>query len=154
MKKVKVGDNVKDFRLKDHKDQELSLKDLSGKKVLLSFHPLAWTKVCAEQMKSLEANLDKFSKLNTVPFGISVDPGPSKKAWATELGIEKTSLLCDFWPHGQVASDFGIFIEDKGISERANIVIDENSKVVFFKTYPISELPDIGEIIDELDKFK
>ncbi|MGM0651905.1 MAG: redoxin domain-containing protein [Bacillota bacterium] len=153
MSKVKVGDNAKDFLLKNHNDQEVSLKDLSGKKVLLSFHPLAWTKVCAEQMRSLEANHDKFTELNTVPLGISVDPGPCKKAWASELDIKKTSLLCDFWPHGKVASDFGIFIEDKGISERANIIIDEKGKVVFIKIYPISELPDITKIIDEIGKY-
>lgn len=153
MDKIKVGDTAKDFLLKDHNDREISLKGLSGKKALLSFHPLAWTRVCAVQMKSLEANHENFTKLNTVPLGISVDPGPSKKAWASELDIENTSLLCDFWPHGQVASDFGIFIEDKGISERANIIIDENGKVVFIKIYPISELPDITEIIDEIGKY-
>lgn len=154
MDKIKVGDTAKDFLLKDQNGQEVTLKGLSGKKVLLSFHPLAWTRVCAEQMKSLEANLERFSELNTVPLGISVDPGPSKKAWASEIGIENTSLLCDFWPHGQVASDFGIFIEEKGISERANIIIDEKGKVVFIKIYPISELPDIEEIIEELGKYK
>jgi len=152
MEKIKVGDKAVDFLLKDHNDQEISLKSLEGKKVLLSFHPLAWTSVCAEQMKSLEANQEKFNELNTVPLGISVDPGPCKKAWASELGIEKTSFLCDFWPHGKVASDFGIFIEEKGISERANIIIDENGKVVYIKIYPISELPDINEIIDEIGK--
>ncbi len=153
MNKIKAGDTAKDFRLKDHNDHEVSLKGLSGKKVLLSFHPLAWTMVCAEQMKSLEANFEKFTELNTVPLGVSVDPGPCKKAWASELGIEKTSLLCDFWPHGQVAADFGIFIEEKGISERANIIIDENGKVVFIKIYPISKLPDITEIIDQIGKY-
>jgi len=153
MDKIKVGDTAKDFLLKDHNGQEVTLKGLSGKKVLLSFHPLAWTRVCAEQMKSLEANLERFSEANTIPLGISVDPEPCKKAWASELGIEKTSLLCDFWPHGQVASELGILIEDKGISERANIIIDENGKVVFIKIYPISELPDITEIINEIGKY-
>ncbi len=152
MGKVEVGDTAKDFLLKDQNDQEISLRSLSGKKILLSFHPLAWTRVCAEQMKSLEANLEKFAELNTVPLGISVDPGPCKKAWAKELGIEKTSLLCDFWTHGQVAADYGIFKEDKGISERANIIISEEGKVIFMKIYPISELPDITEIINELGK--
>ncbi len=152
MGKIKVGDIAKDFLLKDQNGQEISLRGLSGKKLLLSFHPLAWTRVCAEQMKSLEANFEKFAELNTVPLGISVDPGPCKKAWAKELGIEKTSLLCDFWSHGQVAADFGIFKDDKGFSERANILIDEKGKILFLKIYPISELPDITEIIAELGK--
>lgn len=40
---IKVGDQAKDFSLKDHNGKEVSLKDFKGKKVLLSFHPLAWT---------------------------------------------------------------------------------------------------------------
>jgi len=68
------------------------------------------------------------------------------------LGIKRTSLLADFWPHGEVAKLFGIFREKNGISERANIIVDENGKIVFFKVYPIPELPDINEIIEFLKK--
>jgi peroxiredoxin len=102
-------------------------------------------------MKSLEKNHDRFEKLNTVALGISVDTVPSKKAWAKELGIKNTRLLSDFWPHGKVAGLYGIFREKEGVSERANIIIDENSKVVFVKVYPISQFPDIIEIIKVLE---
>jgi peroxiredoxin len=101
-------------------------------------------------MQSLEANQDLFQSLNTVAVGISVDTIPSKKAWAKELGITKTRLLSDFWPHGAVARLYGVFREKDGISERANIIVDEAGKVLFFKVYEISQLPDIQEIIDFL----
>jgi peroxiredoxin len=148
--RVKIGDRVKDFTLKDQHDQLVRLADLKGKKVLLSFHPLAWTGVCAKQMKSLEANQGRFTELNTVALGISVDAVPSKGAWAKELGIEKTKLLSDFWPHGQVAIAHGIFRDQNGFSERANIIVDENGQVTFVKVYPILELPDIEEVIGAL----
>jgi len=144
---IKVGDDAPDFTLKDQSGQQIHLLGLKGKKVLLSFHPLAWTKVCAEQMKSLEANQKHFEKLNTIALGISVDSVPSKNAWAKELGIENTRLLADFWPHGEVAKSYGIFRDNDGFSERVNIIIDENQKVVFAKIYPIAQLPDIEEII-------
>jgi peroxiredoxin len=86
MSEIKIGDKIPDFRLRDHKDKEVHLYDFSGKKVLLSFHSLAWTKVCAEQMNSLEENQELFTKLNTVAFGISVDPTPSKRAWGQGTG--------------------------------------------------------------------
>lgn len=149
---IKIGETIKDFRLRDQKRDEVHLYDLKGKKVLLSFHPLAWTKVCGEQMKSLEENHELFAGLNTVPFGISVDSMPSKKAWARELGITHIRLLSDFWPHGDIARAYGIFKEKEGVSERANIIIDEDQKVIFFKTYPGHELPDIKEIIEVLKK--
>ena len=144
---IAVGSKAPDFILKDQDGKQVQLSELKGKKVLLSFHPLAWTRVCAEQMKSLEANYERFEKLNTIALGLSVDAVPSKKAWAKELAIEKTRLLSDFWPHGEVAKLYGIFREKDGFSERANIIVDENLKVIFAKTYPISQLPDIEEII-------
>lgn len=147
---IKAGSPAKDFTLKDHNNNELKLSDLKGKKVLLSFHPLAWTKVCADQMKSLEENSSRLEKLNTVALGISVDPVPSKNAWAKELGIKNTRLLSDFWPHGGVAQSYGIFREKEGFSERANIIIDENQRVTFVKIYPIPQVPDIEEIIRQL----
>jgi len=144
---IVVGSKAPDFILKDQDGKQVQLSELRGKKVLLSFHPLAWTKVCAEQMKSLEANYQRFEKLNTIALGLSVDAVPSKKAWARELAIENTRLLSDFWPHGEVAKLYGIFREKDGFSERANIIVDENLKVIFAKTYPISQVPDIEEII-------
>jgi len=145
---ISAGMDAPDFTLKDHNNNEMHLAELRDKKVLLSFHPLAWTKVCADQMKSLEEHQERFKELNTVALGISIDSVPSKKAWVKELGIEKTRLLADFWPHGEVASLYEIFKHKEGFSERANIILDEKQRVVFAKTYSISELPDIDEIIN------
>lgn len=151
---LKVGSNAPDFTLGDQNYKGFHLSDFKGKRVLLSFHPLAWTPVCAEQMKSLEQNKAKFDELNTVAVGISVDAVPSKSAWAKDLGIKETRLLADFWHHGNVAKLYGIFRENGGTSERANIIIDENQKIVFTKVYEISKVPDIKEIIDFLKKAK
>ena len=149
---IKVGDKAPDFTLMDHNRNEVKLSGLRGKRVLLSFHPLAWTKVCAEQMKSLEANAEVFAELNTVALGVSVDTVPSKNAWAKELGVEVTRLLSDFWPHGALAESYGIFREKAGTSERANILVDEEGTVIFVKVYEISQLPDVNEIIVFLKK--
>jgi peroxiredoxin len=148
---IKVGDKAPGFTLKDNRGNEVSLSDYQGKKVLLSWHPLAWTAVCAEQMKSLEANRQRFAELNTVALGLSVDSVPCKNAWAKELKVAETKLLSDFWPHGGVAASYGIFLEEKGIAGRSNILIDENGRVVFVKLYEIPQLPDIEEIFRFLD---
>jgi len=141
-----------DFILNDHNKEEFKLSDFKGKNILLSFHPLAWTGVCAEQMKSLENNYDTFRELNTVAVGINVDSIPSKNAWAKSLNIKNTRLLSDFWPHGEVVNLYKIFREKEGFSERANIIVDENQNIKFVKIYDISQLPDINEIIDFLKK--
>ena len=147
---IKKGDRAKEFTLKDQNDKDVQLSDFQEKKVLLSFHPLAWTSVCAEQMKALEAHKKKFDALNTVALGLSIDTVPSKNAWAKELGIKNTMLLSDFWPHGKIAKAYGIFRETNGFSERANIILDESHRVIFVKVYPLKELPDIEEILQVL----
>lgn len=140
------GEKGKPFLLKDNRDKDVQLSDFKGKKVLLSFHPLAWTGVCADQMKALEENKERFDDLNTVALGISIDSVPSKNAWAKTLGIQNTPLLCDFWPHGRIAKAYGVFRQANGFSERANIILDEKHRVIFVKVYPIAQLPDLEEI--------
>ncbi len=144
---LNVGDTAPDFTLKDQNQREVKLSDYLGKqKVVLSFHPLAFTPVCATQMTDLERNRAKFAALNTVPLGLSIDSPFAKKAWADSLGITETSLLADFAPHAGVASLYGIQ-RPEGFSERAVYVIDLTGKIVFAKVYPIKEVPDIQEIL-------
>ena len=150
MKIIAVGDDAPNFTLKDNHEKEVRLSDYRGKKVLLSWHPLAWTPVCTDQMRSLENNWQTFQQLNTVPLGFSVDAPPCKKAWATAIQVNNVSLPADFWPHGKVAQEFGLFNESEGVSERANIIIDENGKVKWVKVYPMDQLPDINEVIQIL----
>ena len=147
---LEVGDLAPDFTLKDQNDQEVTLSALRGKKVVLSFHPLAWTRVCAIQMQDLEKHREDMERLGAVALGLSVDAVPTKKAWAESLGIQETRLLADFWPHGGVARAYGIFREKNGFSERAVFIVDAEGIIRFKKIYPMREVPDIGEILDAL----
>jgi peroxiredoxin len=148
---ISIGSTAPDFTLKDQNKKTIQLNEFTGKKVILSFRPLAWTPVCQDQMQSLENNIDHFNKHNAVAFGLGVDSVPSNKAWADSMGIKKTRLLSDFWPHGEVSKAYGVFREVDGFSERANIIIDESQKVIFAKIYPTNELPDIIELIHFLE---
>jgi len=152
-KPVMKGETAPDFTLKDQNGQDFQLSSMRGKRVLLSFHPLAWTGVCADQMKALESHKGIFASLNTVAVGISVDSMPTKKAWTDDLGIMTTRLLSDFWPHGQIARLYGLFREKDGFAERANVLVDEEGIIVFSKVYEISRLPDLEEIVDILKAF-
>ena len=149
---IRVGDIAPDFTLNDHHNREFRLSEFAGRRVLLSFHPLAWTPVCAEQMKALERRRADFEAQRTTAVGVSVDSFPTKHAWAKELGLGETRLLCDFWPHGAVAHALGVFREEQGFSERANIVVDETGRIVFIKVYDIPQLPDLEEVFSFLRK--
>ena len=151
---IQIGVKAPDFTLQDQNGKPFHLAEQAGKKVLLSFHPLAWTGVCRDQMLSLENSFERFSRLNTIAVGLSIDSVPSKKAWADAIGLKKTRILADFWPHGGVAKLYDLFREKDGFSRRANVIIDESQIVIFAKTYPVNQLPDIEEIIHFLETGK
>ncbi len=146
--KLNKGNKIPELKLRDHNEEEVSLDKFDGKNVLLSFHPLAWTSVCRNQMQALEDNYEEFEKNNTVPLGISVDPVPSKSAWAEDIGLNNLRLVSDFWPHGEFADKLGIFIKEKGISGRVNILVNAEGEILWAKEYDIPELPDIDEVLE------
>ncbi len=150
MDAIQTGTKAPDFTLQDGFGKEIRLSDYRGKQVLLSWHPLAWTSVCTDQMRALEVHFDAFAKKNTVAIGLSVDAAPSKKAWSTVLSIEKTPLVSDFWPQGKVSRDYGVFMDTHGFSGRANVLVDEDGIVKWVKVYPLKELPDINEVLAAL----
>lgn len=149
---IKAGDIAPDFTLKDNWDNDVTLSSFRGKKVLLSWHPLAWTSVCMDQMRSLERNMEAFRKLNTVPLGLSVDSQASKRIWGNFLWLYELKILSDFWPHGKTARDYGMLIEEEGFTQRANVIVDENGVVRWVKVYPLSQLPDIDDVIKVLSE--
>lgn len=131
-----VGDTAPDFTLRDQNEGDVALSDFRGKKVVLSFHPLAWTSVCKSQMQDLEEHGEDFGRLDAVALGLSVDSVPCKRAWAEAIGIQETPLLADFWPHGGVAQAYGIFREKNGFSERAVFIVDREGVVRFKRSIP------------------
>lgn len=147
---VKKGDTVKDFELRDQNGEKINSKDVKGK-ILLAFHPLAFTSVCTDQMRDIENNYEEFTKRGVTPFGVSVDAHPSKGVWAKSIALKNLKILADFNPKGELAKELGIYIEEAGISGRASILI-EDGKVLWAKKYDNPERPDIDEILNAIDE--
>ena len=145
--RIQKGDMAPDFQLPTAGDRIIKLSDFRGKKnVILSFHPLAWTGICAAQMEDLQKEIRTLNENDTIALGISVDSVPSKLAWAESLGIKDVLMLSDFEPKGAVAKEYGIYRE-AGTSERAVFVVDKKGIVKYAKVYPISEKPDLTEVL-------
>lgn len=129
----------------------MKLSALRGKKnVVLAFHPLAFTPVCANQMSGYESDVKRFESSETAVYGVSIDPQPSKTAWARALGITSIDLLSDNYPYGDVARKYGVFREQDGISDRAVFVIDKTGTIVWSRVYEIPEQPANQELFDAL----
>lgn len=148
---LKPGDAAPDFELRSHRGGTVKLSDFRGKKnVVLAFHPLAFTPVCANQMTGYESDLGQFERAEAAVLGISVDAEPAKAAWAKTLGPISYDLLSDFHPHGGVAQQYGVFRAKDGISERAIFVVDKSGTIAWSKLYAIPELPRNREVLEAL----
>jgi peroxiredoxin len=151
---LSAGTLAPEFSLSSHNGRTVRLSDFRGKQhVILAFHPLAFTPVCAEQMRTYERERPKLDAANAHVLAVSVDAGPSKKAWADSLGGISYDLLSDFHPHGKVASDYGVMRSD-GISERAIFVIDKAGKIAWAKQYQIPDQPDFDEVLRAVQKLE
>ncbi len=142
--------SIAHFTLKDQHEQDVSFAALKGRKFLLSFHPLAFTGVCARQMQDLDGLYDQFTAKGITPFGVSIDHLWAKKAWGETLGLKKLQLLADFWPHGALAEALGCFISKAGMSGRQNYLIGGDGEVIWTKRHEIPEQPDFNAILKEM----
>jgi peroxiredoxin len=150
-----IGSEAPDFELRSHRGGTVKLSQFQGRQnVVLAFHPLAFTPVCATQMSSYESDIRKFESADTTILGISIDAQPAKTAWAKELGVSSFDLLSDNYPYGEVARRYGVFREQDGISERAVVVVDKNGKVAWSKVYDIPQQPGNMELLEELSRLR
>lgn len=149
---LKVGELAPDFELRSHRGGTVKLSDFRGKKnVVVAFHPLAFTPVCATQMLIYQSQLAEFDTAGTAVLGLSVDAQPAKAAWAGTLGKIDFDLLSDFHPHGGVAREYGVMREKDGISERAIFLVDKQGRIAWSKTYEIPEQPPLKELMAAID---
>lgn len=127
---LEVGAEAPDFVLKDQNNQDVRLSDLRGKNVLLVFYPLAFTGTCQGELCSVRDNVGDFVNETTQVLTVSVDSPYAHKVWADQQGYD-FPLLSDFWPHGGVAREYGVFNEDRGFANRGTFIIDRAGIIRF-----------------------
>lgn len=128
---VEVGAIAPDFTLRDQNNQHVSLAALrENGRVLVVFFPLAFTGTCEGELGYIRDNLPQFDNDELTTVAVSVGPPPTHKVWSSAQGF-LFPILADFWPHGQVAADYGVFDAQRGISTRGTFVIDRDGTVLF-----------------------
>ena len=148
--KVKPGDMAPDFSLEAVSGEMVNLSDYRGKKnVMISFVPAAWTPVCSDQWPGYNIARPFFEKYDAVLLGITVDNIPTLFAWTRQMGELWFPVLSDFWPHGAVASDYGVLRSD-GTTERALIFIDKTGRVSSVFVGDINVRPKLEVVVEGL----
>jgi peroxiredoxin len=140
---ISVGDTAPDFTLKNQHGQEVSLSDLRGKPVVIVFFPFAFTGICTGELCEIRDNLSVFTDQGATVLAISCDAFFSNRVFADQEGYT-FDILSDFWPHGAVASSFGVFEDGPGAARRATFLIDADGIVRWTVDNPLGEARDFA----------
>lgn len=125
-----IGDAAPDFSLANQFGETVTLSSFAGKKnVVVVFYPLSFSGVCTGELCEIRDNFDQFANADVELLAISVDSKYVQKRFAEQEGY-KFSVLADFWPHGQVAKDYGVFLEENGFANRGTFVINKSGELV------------------------
>lgn len=150
--KIVVGELAPDFSLPSIRGDNITLKQFRGKNnVVLSFVPAAWTPVCSDQWPGYNIAQKIFDDQNAVLLGITVDNIPTLHAWVQEMGSVWFKVLSDFWPHGEVASTYGVLRSD-GTADRVLVFIDKKGVVKEVIITDINVRPELEDLVDALKK--
>jgi peroxiredoxin len=142
-----VGMPAPDFMLRDQFGQEVALSSFVGRKaVALLFFPWAFSNVCTGELTGIRDRLDEFLTFDTEVLAISTDATYSLRVFADRDGLN-FPLLSDFWPHGAVASSYGVFDDVLGVARRSSFVVDK-AGIVRWTVH--NQLPDGRDLGDHL----
>lgn len=134
---VEIGTKIDDFTLKNEADQEISLKDFAGKKVVVYFYPKDNTPGCTKEACSFRDSYDAILKRGAVVLGISADSVKSHGNFKQKFDLP-FHLLSD--PEKQVIETFGAWGEKKMYGKsyegilRSTFILDGEGKVI--KVFP------------------
>ena len=123
-----AGDPAPEFTLIDQDRRQVVLSSLRGAPVLLVFYPFAFSALCGSELGGLRDSLADYAGVHVL--AISTDPVYSLKAFR-EREVYDFPLLSDFWPHGAVASAYGVLDERHGMALRATFLVDADGVVRF-----------------------
>ena len=127
MERAMVGQPAPDFDMASTRNIEklnenVKLSDYSGKWLVLLFYPLDFTFVCPTELTAFSDRYEDFQGIGADIIGVSTDSVFSHRAWLQtprdKGGVEglKYPLAADATKN--VARNFGVLIEDRGIALR------------------------------------
>jgi peroxiredoxin Q/BCP len=125
---LKIGKKAPDFNLLSGDGKKFSLKDFSGRKLVLYFYPRDNTSGCTEEARSFEKKRGAMKKNGAIVVGVSTDSVDSHAKFASKYGLT-FPLLSD--EKKSAIKVYGVWKEKSmygkkyfGI-ERTTVVIDE-----------------------------
>ncbi len=132
MTTLKPGDEAPDINATDQKGNSISLKDYSGKKVVLYFYPKDSTPGCTAEACSLRDNYDQLLEKGYVVIGVSADSQASHQKFIDKYALP-FPLISDV--DKKVIKDYGVWGPKKFLGKtydgihRTSFIISEGGVI-------------------------
>jgi len=140
-----VGSEAPDFTLRNQHGEEVLLSSYRDRRnVVLVFYPYAFSRTCTGELGGIRDRFSMFTDADADVLAISCDPMYALRVYADTEALT-FSLLSDFWPHGGVASSYGVFDADRGCAVRGTFVIDRAGVV---RWSVVNAIPDARDLDD------
>ena len=131
---LQAGTPAPDFTLPSQSNTPISLSQYRGKWVVLYFYPKDMTPGCTLEAHNFQRDLSKFSAVNAVVLGVSLDTPQSHATFCSKESLT-FKLLAD--PKHKVVDEYGVPVRHFGIMNiavRQTFLIDPQGKIV--KVWP------------------
>jgi peroxiredoxin len=151
---LKIGDKAPDFTLRGSDKSQVSLKDFSGKNVVLLFYPAAFTGVCTKELCMMRDGLAEYERLDAQILAISVDSLFTLAQWKMDQGFN-FPMLSDF--NKTVSKKYDVLYKEfvfemKGVSKRSAFVIDKAGIVRYAEVLEnAGEMPNFEAVKNTLE---
>ena len=149
---LSVGSVAPDFVLPDGDRNEVRLSTVTdGRAAVVVFFPWAFTSVCVSELCSLRDRLPELSNEHAVTLAISCDATATLRELTRQQGYA-FPLLSDHWPHGEVASAYGVFDPAIGASLRGTFVLDRDRVVRWSVVNAVPDPRDVDDYVRVLSE--
>jgi peroxiredoxin len=136
----RVGSAAPDFTARTQHGEPFRLSEYRGRRnVVLVFYPYAFSRVCSSELGALRDRPDLLAAAEFV--AVSCDPMFTLRAYAESERLE-FALLSDFWPHGDIATQYGVFDAERGCADRGTFVVDRAGIIRWSVVNPFGEARD------------
>jgi peroxiredoxin len=147
---IAVGATAPEFTLKREDGDDFTRADLLGRTTVLAFYPFAFSPVCTDQLLVYEEAREDLAERGATLYGVSTDARWSQKAFREALGVE-IEQLSDFEPKGAASRAFGAYLEDKGMTTRALVIVGPDGTVIAsHEAESLGDVPGVNLIFDGL----
>ncbi len=147
-----VGAVAPDFELRDQHGQQVRLSSYRGAKVVvLMFYPYAFSRVCTGELWDVRDNHPELTSDDVQLLAVSCDPMFALREFADRDGLT-FPLLSDFWPHGEVATAYGVFDAARGCAQRSTFIVDREGVLRWSVHNAMPDARDLAEQSQVLDR--